>query len=132
MSVLKIYIDINYPKKLVDALINIHQLKKPKQYQIVHWTNQNLPSANTGNAILLFVNRKKQGIEIPIQKHFEDGYRVFACRLDKENKPDLFEFAMTVLRVWPSIIEASEKDKAPFVYSFNYANRRLTKIKTLQ
>ncbi len=129
MSALEIYIDINFPKKLVDALISIHNLQRKKQYQIIHWIDQEIPSAESGKALLLMVNEQKRGLEIPILKHYEEGYKVIACKAGNVTKPDLFEFAMTVLRVWPRIIEVSEKEHDPFLYTFTYSGKKLSKAK---
>lgn len=130
MSKLRIYIDENYPKRLVDILVEVHELQREKCYELIHGS---FPSAKKGeleNAILLLLdNKKKKGLEIPTIKHYEDGGRVIACKAGFVEKFDRFEFAMTVLRVWPFIIDKANNEYEPFLYTFKYGGNRLSKNK---
>ncbi|MBI9067369.1 MAG: hypothetical protein JEZ09_08765 [Salinivirgaceae bacterium] len=129
MKKLKIYIDVNYPKRLVDILIQIHNLQKEKQYELVSGSNYEIDSPELKNAIFLLVDNRNRGVEITTLKHYEDGCRVIACKTGGNDKLDRFEFSMTVLRVWPYIVEKTKEENAPFLYTFRYGGRKLTRVK---
>ena len=130
MSKLRIYIDENYPKRLVEILVDLHELQREKFYELIYGS---FPNANTGesdNAILLLLDfKEKKGLEITTLKHYEDGGRVIACKAGLAKKFDRFEFAMTVLRVWPFIIDKAKEEYEPFLYTFKYGGNRLSKNK---
>lgn len=130
MNKLKIYIDINYPRRLVEALCKIHDLQKEKEYELIHASFCNIDMNDTENAIFLLMDSKNRGIEITTQKHYEDGLRVIACKTGTVEKIDRFEFSMTVLRVWPFIIEKAKQIHTPFLYTFKYGGNRLSKSKS--
>lgn len=109
MSILKIYIDKNFPKRLVEALCKIHDLQKVKEYELIHDSFTNINKEDTENAIFLLMDFKSRGLEITTLKHYEGGLRVIACKTGEVEKIDRFEFSMTVLRVWPFIIEKQNK-----------------------
>ena len=126
MRKLKIYIDINYPRRLVDALIKIHSLQKNKQFELVRGSHYNKNSPELKDAIYLLIDYKKRGEDITTQKHFEDGCRVIACKAGSDEKLDMFEFSMTVFRVWPYILEKATEEYNPFLYTFKYKGKRLS------
>ena len=71
-------------------------------------------------------DKEKKGLSVSTLKHHESGYRIVACKLPK-TKFDFFELGMSVLRVWPYIIEKStNKD---FLYTFKYGGKRLSGVK---
>ena len=129
MSKLKIYIDKNYPKRLVEALCKIHDLQKVKEYELIHDSFSNINCDDTENAIFLLMDNKSRGVEITTLKHYEDGLRVIACKTGEVEKIDRFEFSMTVLRVWPFIIEKAMQINSPFLFTFRYGGNRLSKSK---
>jgi len=132
MRKLKIFIDINYPKRLVDALLKIHALQKKAEFEIIRGSFLAVDSPELENAIFLLVDNKNRGVEITTLKHYEDGYRVIACKTGDVEKVDRFEFSMTVLRVWPSIIEKAKQIHSPFLFTFKYGGNRLSKIKSTE
>ena len=129
MSTLKIYVDVNYPKALIDTLHKIHELQKVKRFEIVSWKDQNVSKKLLNSSVFLMVSNQKRGLEIPILKHFEEGYRLIVCQTGSAEKLDFFEFAMTVLRIWPRVIEALESENDVFLYTFKYGGKRLMKKK---
>lgn len=129
MKPIRFFIDTNYPKKLVQALDEIHQLQKQVRYEVVRWDGQVIKSAELKSSVFLLVDFHKRGLDIPTVKHYEDGYRVVACKAGEEPKLDYFEFAMTVLRVWPYIVDAATNDHQPFLYTFRYGGERLAKYR---
>lgn len=128
MSSLQIYIDSNFPNKLVNALIDIHSLQKQLRFKIIDGKKvESFPTLST-NVVLLFVNYRKN-VEIPIIKHYNDGYKVVVYKVDNIEEPDFFEFSMTALRVWPRIIDVSLNEVEPFIYTFNYGGKSIRKKK---
>jgi len=112
---------------LIDVLFQIHQLQKIKRYEIICWNDQKVNERDLNNSVFLLVNYQKRGLEVPIIKHFEEGYRVIVCQAGFVENLDFFEFAMTVLRVWPRVIEVSEKESNVFLYTFRYGGKKLQK-----
>jgi len=112
---------------LIDVLFQIHQLQKIKRYEIICWNDQKVNERDLNNSVFLLVNYQKRGLEVPIIKHFEEGYRVIVCQAGFVENLDFFEFAMTVLRVWPRVIEVSEKESDIFLYTFKYGGKNCRK-----
>lgn len=126
MKTLKILIDPNYPLPLIESLESIHDLQLIKKYEIHTWANGIEENFSLADTVFLSVDDSKKGLSESTLKHLEDGYRMFVMKPDKVQ--DFFEFTMTVLRVWPFIIEKSEKDeKEKFCYTFRYGGRKLKK-----
>lgn len=122
---MKIYIDSNYPRPVVKILEDVHQLQKEKRYEIERWDDSEINENDLKDSIFLVVDYQKKGISIPIIKQSEEGYKTIVCRVMDE-KIDRFEFAMTLLRVWPYIIEKAES--VDTLFSFKYGGRNLKKI----
>lgn len=126
MSNLKIYIHPNFSQKLTAILNDLHQLQKVKKIEIVKWQNIDEEEIDFKNAIFLLTDKAQKGLSISTMKHYESGYRIVACKLPKD-KLDFFELGMSVLRVWPYILEKSTNDK--FLFTFKYGGRKLTAFK---
>ena len=61
-------------------------------------------------------------------KLLQEGYRLFIMKID--NGIDFFEFSMTVLKVWPLIIEISKSvNREKFCYTFRYVGKKLNRMK---
>lgn len=117
-----IYIDSNYPRPVMKILEDVHNLQKLKYYEIKYWDDNEISENDLKNAIFLVVDYQKKGISIPIIKQAEEGYKTIVCRI-REAKIDRFEFMMTVLRVWPQIIQNSNSSNC--LYSFRYGGKKL-------
>ncbi|PSL02235.1 hypothetical protein [Cecembia rubra] len=128
MKALKILIDPCYPEPLVNSLMTIHELQEEKRFEIFSWYDgieHNFPLAET---IFLAVDHSKKGLTEVNIKQIEEGYRLFVMKVD--GVLDFFEFAMTVFRVWPFIIEKSRENKnKKFCYTFKYGGRKLNRMK---
>ena len=123
---MKIYIDSNYPRPVVKILEDVHNLQKQKHYEIERWDDNAITADDLKDAIFLVVDYQKKGISIPIIKQSKEGYKTVVCRVMDE-KIDRFEFAMTVLRVWPQIIEKCISDN--YLFAFKYGGKRLSGVK---
>lgn len=122
---MKIYIDSNYPRPVIKILEDVHNLQKLKCYEIERWDDNVFTENDLKDAIFLVVDYQKKGISIPIVKQSEEGYKTIVCRVMDE-KIDRFEFAMTVLRVWPHIIDKALSNDT--LFSFKYGGRNLKKV----
>ena len=128
MSTLKIYIDPNYPKPVVSILESIQNLQKKKNFEIIRWENGDIPTSELNESIFLVVDYQKRGLSIPTIKQAAEGYKTIVCRVSKK-KIDRFEFMMTLLRVWPFILEKKEQLNSSTLLTFKYGGRKLTKYK---
>lgn len=124
---MEVYFDLNYPKNLAEALKLVHTLDESKNLSIQR--TQLIENIDKENSIVFLVDSAKRGIDIVIDKHFEDGYRVFAFKLKSANSIDLFRLTLMTLSLWPKILQTVSKESNPFVYTFNYNGKCLTKAR---
>lgn len=128
MSNLKIYIHPNFSSKITAILYEMHQLQKVKNIEIIKWQGLEEDKIDLNSSIFLMTDKQSKGLSVSTLKHHESGYRIVACKLPKD-KYDIFELGMSVLRVWPYIIERSITNQKKFLYTFNYGGRRLNDFK---
>lgn len=126
MSSLKIYIHPNFSPKITAILYDLHELQKVKKYEIIKWQNLDEAEIDLKTSIFLMTDKEKKGLSVSTLKHYESGYRIVACKLPK-TKLDFFELGMSILRVWPFIIEKSTNED--FLYTFKYGGKRLSGVK---
>lgn len=127
MKSLKILIDPNFPDELVNALKAIHELQVELKFEIHSWYEGVENQFPLSESVFLAVDHFKKGISEIMIKLLEEGYRLFIMKID--NGIDFFEFSMTVLRIWPFVIEKSVNDSlGPFCYTFRYGGRKLKQI----
>ena len=127
MTTIKILIDPSYPTHLIKSLESVHSLQEMKKFEIHRWSHGIENKLSLTESVFLSIDGAKKGLSESTIKHLEVGYRMFVMKPAKEQ--DFFEFAMTVLRVWPFIIEKSEKAKEGiFCYTFRYAGRKLKQV----
>lgn len=129
MSSLKIYVHPNFSPKITSILYDLHELQKLKKYEIIKWQNLDEAEIDLKTSIFLMTDNEKKGLSVSTLKHHESGYRIVACKLPK-TKYDFFELGMSILRVWPSIIEKSTKED--FLFTFKYGGKRLSDAKRKQ
>jgi hypothetical protein len=122
---MKVLFDRNYPKYLLDALQLIHKLDTAQLYNIRYWEKQD--ENETNNPVVFILDRGKRGLDITTLKHYEAGYRVFAFKLPGKQKIDLFNFSLTVLSLWPKVLETVKAEERPFVFTYKYGGRKLRK-----
>lgn len=128
MRTLKILIDPSYPIPLIKSLESIHALQETKLIEVHRWSQGIEQNFSLDESIFLAIDESKKGLSQSTLKHLEEGYRLFVMKQAEEQDP--FEFSMTVLRLWPHIIEKAKKVAGgKFCYIFRYGGRRLTKSK---
>lgn len=121
---MNILFDNNYPKAVVEALKLIHSIGKGTTFTVTTWTK----GEEAEKPIVFIMDRSKTGIDVTTTKHFEAGYQVFAFKLNPGKKLDMFDLALTVLNLWPKVLETVSTDENPFVYTYRYGGRKLRKI----
>jgi len=127
---MRVYLDTNYPKNLAEALRLIHAMQLSSTVEIIR--TQDIKEVETSNSVLFLFDRSKKGLDIVTEKHFEAGYRVFAFKLNSTEKINFFDLSLSLLRLWPKILEEINADTQPFVFTYNYNGKTLSKVKTTQ
>lgn len=122
-----IYFDLNYPKNLAEALKLVHNLDESQKLSIQR--TQMIENINKSNSIVFLIDSSKKGLDITIDKHFEDGYKVFAFKLNSAEELNLFKLTLMTLKLWPKILSTVKEETTPFVYTFNYNGKCLTKAR---
>lgn len=122
-----IYFDLNYPKNLAEALKLVHNLDESQKLSIQR--TQMIENINKSNSIVFLIDSSKKGLDITIDKHFEDGYKVFAFKLNSAEELNLFQLTLMTLKLWPKILSTVKEETTPFVYTFNYNGKYLTKAR---
>jgi hypothetical protein len=123
---IRVYLDTQYPKNLADGLSLLHQMQYPKEFEIIR-TN-NFEDADTNSVVFLF-DRTKKGIDLITEKHYEEGYKVFAFKSRLVPKVDIFQLSLSVLSLWPKIVDTITSDNNPFIFTYKYSNSTLKRIK---
>lgn len=124
---MELYFDLNYPKNLAEALKLLHSLDESLNISIQR--TQQIDNIDKENSIIFLIDSAKRGVDIVIDKHFEDGYRVFAFKLNSTDSINLFQLTLMTLKLWPKILNTIDKETQPFVYTFNYNGKYLTKTR---
>jgi hypothetical protein len=124
---IKVYLDNNYPKNLAEALQLVHRIQIPHQFNVVR--TQSFEEVEAVRQIVFLFDRSKKGIDIVTEKHYELGYRVFAFKLSSTDQIDLFQLSLVTLKLWPKILSTIYETPDPFVVTYNYQGKNLTKVK---
>lgn len=124
---MRVYLDCNYPKNLAEALKLIHDLQNPSRLEIIR--TQQLDEKNIENSSIFLFDKSKKGLDIITEKHFQAGYKVFAFKLYSTDRIDFFQLSIITLKLWPKILDLIGERKEPFVFTYNYGGRTLTKVK---
>ncbi|MEQ8687679.1 MAG: hypothetical protein RIE86_20405 [Imperialibacter sp.] len=127
MNPINIFFDADYPPALVESIQQIHELQSERIFEVDKWDNSRIEKVGHESSVFLLIDYKKRGVSEHIIKHVENGMRIFVCRAPGDL--DYFEFAMTILRVWPFIIEKGQEVKEPCCFTFSYGGRKLNRVK---
>ncbi len=122
----QVYIDTQYPKNLAEALILLQQMQYPKEFEIIR-TN-NFENARPSDVVFLF-DRTLKGLDLITEKHFEDGYRVFAFKSRLVPKVDVYQLSLSVLSLWPKILTTIQAENNPFIVTYKYTGSTLKKVR---
>jgi hypothetical protein len=124
---MRVYLDNNYPKNLAEALQLLHRLQVPQDFEIVR--TQHFDETNIDNSVVFLFDRSKKGIDIVTEKHFEAGYKVIAFKISSTDTIDFFKLSLITLKLWPNILDLIGQVKEPFIFTYNYKGKSLTKVK---
>jgi uncharacterized protein YbcI len=124
---MEIYFDLNYPKNLAQALTLLHDLNQAQDFRIIR--TQNIENINKEHSVIFLFDNGKKGLDISTDKHFEDGYKVFAFKLTSAESINFFQLMLMTLKLWSTILNTIQKENQPFVYTFTYQGRSLTKVR---
>lgn len=123
---IKVYLDTQYPKNLAEGLILLHQMQSPKEFEIIRTSD--FEDADANSVVFLF-DRTKRGIDIITEKHYADGYKVFAFKSRLVAKVDIFQLSISVLSLWPKILHTINSEARPFIFTYKYSGNTLKKVK---
>ena len=123
----KVYLDTQYPKNLEKALQLLHELQYPKNIEVIRTNHFDNPGADY--PVIFLFDRTKKGLDIITEKHFEAGYRVFAFKSKLVEKFDVFELSLSVLTLWPRIMDTINEEKIPFIFTYKYSGSKLIRAK---
>ncbi len=124
---MRVYLDTNYPKNLAEALQLIHDLQYPKSVEIIR--TQKFEESDISNSVVFLFDRSKKGLDVVTEKHYEAGYKVFAFKLSSTDRIKFFELSLSILRLWPRILYTIEQETEPFIFTYTYNGKSLTKAK---
>jgi hypothetical protein len=124
---MEMYFDNNYPKNLAEALKLLHDLDKSQVVNVIR--TQNIDNIDKENSVVFLFDNSKRGLDVVTDKHFEEGYKVFAFKLYSSDALDIFQLTLMTMQLWPKILNTISKETNPFVYTFNYNGKKLTKVK---
>lgn len=124
---MEVYFDTNYPKNLAEALRLLHALDDSKDFNITR--TQNIENINKENSVIFLFDNSKRGLDIITDKHFEDGYKIFAFKLSSTDGINFFQLTLITLQIWPKILNRISEETKPFVYTFNYNGKILKKVR---
>jgi|SRR6185436_2960234 len=124
---MKVCLDNNHPKNLVQCLQLLHDQQHPKKYSF--YRQSDFKEFDTKNSIFFVFNQSKKDIDITIDKHFQAGYKVFAFRMKSKTNLDTFTFCLFLLGLWPKVIELIEQNRSPFVFTYGIYQKKLRKVR---
>lgn len=124
---IKIYFHTNYPKDLAAAIGLLHGMQFLKEYDVERVSI--VAARDDAHSVFFMFDRALKGVDIPTLSHRTSGYRVFAFKLPPTERFDAFRLGLTLMHLWPKILEKIKNETDPFLYSYNYSGRTLKKEK---
>lgn len=124
---MEILFDKNHPKSLLEAIRLIQNLD-PAEDHTVSFYDTSTKDYELKNPVLFRIDKHKRGIEPATEILYENGFRVFALKFTNQ-EPDFFDLSLTVLGLWPTILNLLKKKQNPFIYKNNKQMGRLIKVK---
>jgi hypothetical protein len=125
---MQILFEKTHPKDLVEALKLVHQTDDAKTFLLSYY-DKTIDDSKLKQPILLMFDYNKKGLEPTTEELYKLGFRIFAMKTKREEKLDFFKLSLTVLGMWPKIIDTVKEDNSPFICTYKYGGHKLTKIK---
>jgi len=125
---MNLYFHNDYPKTLVKTLRKLHSLPgaDPK-FRIIH-REAGLEDYDKSNTVIFLIDSNLKGVSVPVKKHLENGYKIFAFR-DTEENVNLFRLIITILSYWKKILNEIKELDTPFLKTFSYKSRGFRSVK---
>jgi hypothetical protein len=117
-----------HPKNLVEALQLVHQTDESGGFTLSYY-DKSIDDSKLKQPVLLLFDYSKKGLEITTEELFKLGYRIFAMKTRREEKLDLFKLSLTILAIWPRIIDTIRGESSPFVCTYKYGGHKLSRVK---
>ncbi len=124
---MQIHIDQNYPKNLVEALKALHTMQRDEKIEIL-W-NSDLSKIDIQSSIIFLFDSGRKGLDAATEIHFKTGFKVVVFKRHSTKEFDFFNLSLTVLRLWPQLIEEIIEKKDPYVFSYRYRSKKLKKVR---
>jgi hypothetical protein len=118
----------SHPNDLVDALKLIHQTDDLNRFTLMYF-NKYVDDITLNLPVVFVFDNTPKGLAITTEKLYEEGFRVFALKTKKTDKLDFFKLSLTVLQIWPQIIDIAESNRLPFIYTYKYCGKKLFKVR---
>lgn len=125
---MQILFEKTHPKDLVEALKLVHQSDDSKSY-VLSYYDKSIDEKSLQQPILLLFDYKSKGLDVTTEELYKSGYRIFAMKTKRKDKLDFFQLSLTVLGLWPKILQVISEKKSPFVFTYRYSGSRLVKSK---
>lgn len=123
-----ILFDTSFPKGLLNGLKEVHQIDEKKDFIIQHY-DHTVDTKMIINPIVFLFDYSGKGIDVTTEGYFKAGYRVFVMKTKRRVKLDMYELALTVIKIWPEVLRKIEGCEKPFVYGYKYQSRKIKQLK---
>lgn len=117
-----------HPKNLVEALKLVHQTDDSNSFTLSYY-DKSVDDSKLKQPVLLLFDYNKRGLEATTEELYKLGFRIFAMKTKREEKLDFFKLSLTILSIWPKIIETVKTENSPFVRTYKYGGQKMTKVK---
>ncbi|HRO43452.1 MAG TPA: hypothetical protein PL009_11510 [Flavipsychrobacter sp.] len=125
----RIYIEKNYPASLADALKLIESLRDSQEIEVIHTLT--FPDISSNHDVVFMFDHQATDIDKVTEYHYRNGFRVFAFKFrpTKNRAFNRYDFAWTVINLWPKFLGTIEKIDQPFVFTYNYGSKNLKQLR---
>lgn len=125
---MEILFDRYHPKSLLEAIRLIQSLDTTEDHSISFY-DSSINDNKLRNPVLLKVDRHKKGVEPVTEILFENGFRVVVLKYPPDTEFDLFDLTLTVIGLWPKILNLIKENSSPFIYKCNNKLGKLVKVR---
>ncbi|MGC4035222.1 MAG: hypothetical protein QM764_04610 [Chitinophagaceae bacterium] len=125
---MEILFEKSHPKDLVEALKLVHQSDESGSY-VLSYFDKSIDEKSLHQPILLLFDYKQRGLEVTTEELFKSGYRIFALKTKREEKLDFFKLSLTIIGLWPKILQVIIDTQSPFIFTYKYCGSRLVSVK---
>lgn len=124
---MEILFDRRHPNDLLEAIRLVQNMDSSDTHNISFYDSSTKDSELT-EPVMILVDKKRKGLETTTEILFEKGFRVFALKLPLKNF-DCFDLSVTVLGIWPKVLDILKTKKSPFIYTYKYSGKKLVKVR---